>query len=91
MRGKKKNLKLKKSIIANLRTYTIKGGTGSNPCVPTGPNPSHTCQTYDGYTCPLPCYPDTRTQEMTQPDNPCTCAGREGIPNEGNPGSVLSN
>lgn len=86
MREKKKSLRLKKYVVANLRTYTLKGGTvGSNPCVPTGPNPSQTCPTID-LTCPVGCDPDTRTVGMTQPENPCTCAdngdgpdGKEGL------------
>ena len=69
---KEKTLRLKKHVIANLRTFKLKGGTGSFPCVPTGPNPSDTCPTYDGYTCPEPCDPDTtREDKVTSPLNTC--------------------
>lgn len=81
MREKKKPLSLKKHVIANLRTFKLKGGTASFPCVPTGPNPSETCLTYDGYTCPIDvCDPDTtRTYKITTPQNPCDPDGDGGI------------
>ncbi|MGH1386553.1 hypothetical protein [Kordia sp.] len=71
MREKKKPLRLRKYVVANLRAYTLKGGTASFPCVPTGPNPSDTCPTHE-HTCPVTCDPETTdTYKITSPKNPC--------------------
>lgn len=72
MREKKKSLRLKKHVIANLRRFTIHGGGRTNPCNPTDTdtNPSDACPTEDvnDETCNSN---TTKTNIVTTPENPC--------------------
>jgi len=76
MREKKKSLKLKKHVIANLRSFTITGGALTNPCRPEDTNtvPSEVCNTMNknDYTCNDECNSiTTRTNKATSPEYPC--------------------